>query len=328
MVALDVCLYILSALGGLVVGSFLNVCIYRLPRGEFFSKSRSFCPNCKSPIKAYDNIPVLSYIILRGKCRSCGERISPRYPLVELLTCALWVGNYAAFGLDGMTIIYDITVAVLIVAAFVDLDTFEIPDSGIVTLLILGAVTFAPFGGVSWQDKLIGCVCVSVPMLIVCLFGGMGFGDVKLYFVLGLLLGWKKILVVFLLSVVLGAAVSVVYLVIKRRKAAADDSIENSGEQDEERCSVDFSDAGRADDAKVVAVGEEREETFAEDKSEEGQASAVGEVSDVSDEDDDPLPKSKKGSVVPFGPFIALATVVTLYVGDALISIYARLLGL
>lgn len=328
MVALDVCLYILSALGGLVVGSFLNVCIYRLPRGEFFSKSRSFCPNCKSPIKAYDNIPVLSYIILRGKCRSCGERISPRYPLVELLTCALWVGNYAAFGLDGMTIVYDITVAVLIVAAFVDLDTFEIPDSGIVTLLILGAVTFAPFGGVSWQDKLIGCVCVSVPMLIVCLFGGMGFGDVKLYFVLGLLLGWKKILVVFLLSVVLGAAVSVVYLVIKRRKAAADDSIENSGEQDEERCSVDFSDAGRADDAKVVAVGEEREETFAEDKSEEGQASAVGEVSDVSDEDDDPLPKSKKGSVVPFGPFIALATVVTLYVGDALISIYARLLGL
>lgn len=328
MVALDVCLYILSALGGLVVGSFLNVCIYRLPRGEFFSKSRSFCPNCKSPIKAYDNIPVLSYIILRGKCRSCGERISPRYPLVELLTCALWVGNYAAFGLDGMTIVYDITVAVLIVAAFVDLDTFEIPDSGIVTLLILGAVTFAPFGGVSWQDKLIGCVCVSVPMLIVCLFGGMGFGDVKLYFVLGLLLGWKKILVVFLLSVVLGAAVSVVYLVIKRRKAAADESIENSGEQDEECCSVDFFDAGRADDAKVVAVGEEREETFAEDKSEEGQASAVGEVSDVSDEDDDPLPKSKKGSVVPFGPFIALATVVTLYVGDALISIYARLLGL
>lgn len=328
MVALDVCLYILSALGGLVVGSFLNVCIYRLPRGEFFSKSRSFCPNCKSPIKGYDNIPVLSYIILRGKCRSCGERISPRYPLVELLTCALWVGNYAAFGLDGMTIVYDITVAVLIVAAFVDLDTFEIPDSGIVTLLILGAVTFAPFGGVSWQDKLIGCVCVSVPMLIVCLLGGMGFGDVKLYFVLGLLLGWKKILVVFLLSVVLGAAVSVVYLAIKRRKAAADDSIENSGEQDEECCSVDFSDAGRADDAKVVAVGEEREETFAEDKSEEGQASAVGEVSDVSDEDDDPLPKSKKGSVVPFGPFIALATVVTLYVGDALISIYARLLGL
>ena len=328
MVALDVCLYILSALGGLVVGSFLNVCIYRLPRGEFFSKSRSFCPNCKSPIKAYDNIPVLSYIILRGKCRSCGERISPRYPLVELLTCALWVGNYAAFGLDGMTIVYDITVAVLIVAAFVDLDTFEIPDSGIVTLLILGAVTFAPFGGVSWQDKLIGCVCVSVPMLIVCLFGGMGFGDVKLYFVLGLLLGWKKILVVFLLSVVLGAAVSVVYLVIKRRKAAADDSIENSGEQDEERCSVDFSDAGRADDEKVVAVVEKREQTFAEDKSEEGQASAVGEVSDVSDEDDDPLPKSKKGSVVPFGPFIALATVVTLYVGDALISIYARLLGL
>ena len=211
-VALDVTLYILSALAGLAVGSFLNVCIYRLPRGKFFSKSRSYCPKCGAQIKAYDNIPLFSYIILRGKCRNCKERISPRYPFVEALTCALWVGNYAAFGLGGMTIVWDIAVAVLIVAAFVDLDTFEIPDSGIITLLVLGLITFAPFGGVSWQDKLIGCVCVSVPMLIVCLFGGMGFGDVKLYFVLGLLLGWKKILIVFLLSVVLGDIESVGYL--------------------------------------------------------------------------------------------------------------------
>lgn len=211
--ALNVTLYIFSALAGLAVGSFLNVCIYRLPRGEFFSRSRSYCPKCGAQIKAYDNIPLFSYIVLRGRCRNCKERISPRYPLVELLTCALWVGNYAAFGMDGLTLVWDIAVSVLIVAAFVDLDTFEIPDSGIVVLLILGLVTFAPFGGVSWQDKLIGCVCVSVPMLIVCLFGGMGFGDVKLYFVLGLLLGWKKILLVFLLSAVLGAVVSVAVLV-------------------------------------------------------------------------------------------------------------------
>lgn len=383
MVALDVCLYILSALCGLVVGSFLNVCIYRLPRGEFFSKSRSFCPNCKAPIKAYDNIPVLSYIILRGKCRNCGQRISPRYPLVELLTCALWVGNYAAFGVDGMTIVYDITVAVLIVAAFVDLDTFEIPDSGIITLLVLGAVTFAPFGGVSWQDKLIGCVCVSVPMLIVCLFGGMGFGDVKLYFVLGLLLGWQKILVVFLLSVVSGAVVSVAYLLVKRRKGDCDGecaeelpegesgktpSDETSGAVAEDKAEAaegeelggkaagaqsvaavtdgasEDSDivGGSADDAEAAHVApvvpfvseEEREKAV---PAEEGSASEDGEgcvgspregASEDADDSDDPLPMSKRGKVIPFGPFIALATVVTLYGGDALISIYARLLGL
>ena len=349
-------------------GQFSQRCIYRLPRGEFFSKNRSFCPNCKAPIKAYDNIPVLSYIILRGKCRSCGERISPRYPLVELLTCALWVGNYAAFGLDGMTIVYDITVAVLIVAAFVDLDTFEIPDSGIITLLILGAITFAPFGGVSWQDKLIGCVCVSVPMLIVCLFGGMGFGDVKLYFVLGLLLGWKKILVVFLLSVVSGAVVSVAYLLVKRRKgdcdgeraeelpegesgerqsdgaptltaeskseAAAATPADDGTADDTSSCaSAACEDGVRTDDGKSLAevkdnVPDDSAATLVEGvHTDDGKS--LAEVKDnVPDDYDDPLPKSKKGRVVPFGPFIALATVVTLYGGDALISIYARLLGL
>lgn len=355
--ALDVCLYILSALCGLVAGSFLNVCIYRLPRGEFFSKNRSFCPNCKAPIKAYDNIPVLSYLILRGKCRSCGQRISPRYPFVELLTCALWVGNYAAFGLDGMTVVFDITVAVLIVAAFVDLDTFEIPDSGIITLLVLGAITFAPFGGVSWQDKLIGCVCVSVPMLIVCLFGGMGFGDVKLYFVLGLLLGWQKILVVFLLSVVSGAVVSVVYLLIKRRKDEGADGETEDGEKDEESerapvaqedgqlvgnrlCSTESDEScteeecgltqsvddgsSESDCAATCATGCKKsgDGTSSDDGAEE--ESGAGNEED----DDDPLSRKKKGRVIPFGPFIALATVVTLYGGDALISVYARLLGL
>ena len=85
MAALDITFYVLSALAGLCIGSFLNVCIYRLPRGKFFSKARSFCPKCGEAIKAYDNIPLLSYVILRGKCRSCGERISPRYPLVAAI---------------------------------------------------------------------------------------------------------------------------------------------------------------------------------------------------------------------------------------------------
>lgn len=200
MDALKVTLYVFSALAGLAIGSFLNVCIYRLPRGEFFSRARSYCPRCGAAIKAYDNIPLVSYIVLRGKCRNCGGRISFRYPLVEALTCALFVGNYAAFGTHGLTLVFDVAACALVTASFIDLDTMEIPDSAVLVLLALGLITFAPFGGVSWQDKLIGCACVSVPMFLLALFGGMGLGDVKLYFVLGLLLGWQKVLVVFFVS--------------------------------------------------------------------------------------------------------------------------------
>lgn len=310
--ALNVTLYIFSALAGLAVGSFLNVCIYRLPRGEFFSRSRSYCPKCGAQIKAYDNIPLFSYIVLRGRCRNCKERISPRYPLVELLTCALWVGNYAAFGMDGLTLVWDIAVSVLVVAAFVDLDTFEIPDSGIVILLILGLVTFAPFGGVSWQDKLIGCVCVSVPMLIVCLFGGMGFGDVKLYFVLGLLLGWKKILLVFLVSAVLGAVVSVAVLVKKRVGKRGKNITETRD--------------GDAELAEYTSGSESFGES-ARDGEREGDDDDAGESNEDGAEESDVVP-GKKGHEIPFGPFIAIATLVALYGGDAVISMYARILGL
>lgn len=337
-VALDVTLYILSALAGLAVGSFLNVCIYRLPRGEFFSKSRSYCPKCGAQIKAYDNIPLFSYIILRGKCRNCKERISPRYPFVEALTCALWVGNYAAFGLDGMTIVWDIAVAVLIVAAFVDLDTFEIPDSGIITLLVLGLITFAPFGGVSWQDKLIGCVCVSVPMLIVCLFGGMGFGDVKLYFVLGLLLGWKKILIVFLLSVVLGAVVSVSYLIVcRRRESRAGDSTDENEENPTkensatEHATLENENAENAmADKKVCTAETAAEESVSADLSvvAEQTSEDCGGTSCDCDAESSKKEEETRGHMIPFGPFIAIATAVTIYCGDAIIAFYSNILGI
>ena len=286
MAALDITFYVLSALAGLCIGSFLNVCIYRLPRGKFFSKTRSFCPKCGEAIKAYDNIPLLSYVILRGKCRSCGERISPRYPLVEAMTCALFVGNYAMFGMHGLTLVWDVAACALITASFIDLDTMEIPDSAVLVLLALGLVTFAPFGGMGWEDKLIGCACVSVPMFLLAMFGGMGLGDVKLYFVLGLMLGWQKVLIVFVVSVVLGAAVSVIVTAVKKRRG-------------EEEFDLSEEEYRRLPRGAVCAEGET------------------------------PLPPKKmRFHVVPFGPFIALATVVAIFGGDALIAFYAGLLGI
>ena len=360
--ALDITLYILSALTGLAIGSFLNVCIYRLPRGEFFSRARSYCPKCSAPIRARDNIPLISYIVLRGKCRSCGQPISPRYPVVEALTAALFIANFAYFGVHPLTIVWDIAVCALITAAFIDLDTFEIPDSAILVLLVLGAVTFAPFGGVSWQDKLIGCACVSVPMLIVCLLGGMGFGDVKLYFVLGLLLGWQKTLVLFLFSAVLGAAGSLIVMAVRKRKAASEgeDAADNIPESstDPDMVTDESTDPDRATDGSTdpdavpedatsfdIVRGEttdidpsarnvtKTEQTHEEDTpSDKNRGKArifFKRRGEEGEEREDAFTRAaKRGSAVPFGPFIALATVVALYGGDAIISFYARILGL
>ena len=350
--ALDITLYILSALTGLAIGSFLNVCIYRLPRGEFFSRARSYCPKCSAPIRARDNIPLISYIVLRGKCRSCGQPISPRYPVVEALTAALFIANFAYFGVHPLTIVWDIAVCALITAAFIDLDTFEIPDSAILVLLVLGAVTFAPFGGVSWQDKLIGCACVSVPMLIVCLLGGMGFGDVKLYFVLGLLLGWQKTLVLFLFSAVLGAAGSLIVMAVRKRKAAsegedaADNFPQNATAPDREADQTTGSDAisedttnsdmmrGETTDIDASARNAAKTEQTPEEDTPSDKNRGKARIffkkrGEEGEEREDAFTRAaKRGSAVPFGPFIALATVVALYGGDAIISFYARILGL
>ena len=360
--ALDITLYILSALTGLAIGSFLNVCIYRLPRGEFFSRARSYCPKCSAPIRARDNIPLISYIVLRGKCRSCGQPISPRYPVVEALTAALFIANFAYFGVHPLTIVWDIAVCALITAAFIDLDTFEIPDSAVLVLLVLGAVTFAPFGGVSWQDKLIGCACVSVPMLIVCLLGGMGFGDVKLYFVLGLLLGWQKTLVLFLFSAVLGAAGSLIVMAVRKRKAASEgeDAADNIPESstDPDIVTDESTDHDRVTDESTdpYAISEDTTNSDmmrGETTDIDALARNVAKIEQTSEEDisscknrgkariffkrrgeegeerEDAFTRAaKRGSAVPFGPFIALATVVALYGGDAIISFYARILGL
>ena len=380
--ALDITLYILSALTGLAIGSFLNVCIYRLPRGEFFSRARSYCPKCSAPIRARDNIPLISYIVLRGKCRSCGQPISPRYPVVEALTAALFIANFAYFGVHPLTIVWDIAVCALITAAFIDLDTFEIPDSAILVLLVLGAVTFAPFGGVSWQDKLIGCACVSVPMLIVCLLGGMGFGDVKLYFALGLLLGWQKTLVLFLFSAVLGAAGSLIVVAVRKRKAGSgeEDAADNIPESstDPDMVTEETTDHDRATDGSTDPDAISEDTTNSDIVRDEATGSAAisedttnsdimrDEATDIDalarnaakieqtpeedtsscknrgkariffkkrgeegEEREDAFTRAaKRGSAVPFGPFIALATVVALYGGDAIISFYARILGL
>jgi leader peptidase (prepilin peptidase)/N-methyltransferase len=176
---------------GAVFGSFLNVVAYRLPRQESLIAPASHCPRCGTPVKPYDNVPILSYLLLHGRCRSCSEPISPRYPLVEALTAALCVGAVLAHG-SAAGIALGVTLVLLVVpAALIDLEHRIIPNrltaAGAVLALVIG-LALDPSGE---PERLIAGAAAGGFLLLAALAypGGMGMGDVKLAAVMGLFLG-------------------------------------------------------------------------------------------------------------------------------------------
>lgn len=208
---------------GLLIGSFLNVCICRIPKDESISFPGSHCTSCGKSLKPVDLIPVLSYAFLRGKCRYCGTQISMVYPIVELLNAFLYALLFSSYGLTPALAAYSLLCSVLIVATFIDLKHQIIPDRLIVILLIAG-VGFALYQN-GFRELLgngIGLVLGGgIFLLIAVLTGGaMGGGDIKLMAALGLWFGWKTILLLSLLAFVIGALVSVVLMAlgIKSRK--------------------------------------------------------------------------------------------------------------
>jgi leader peptidase (prepilin peptidase)/N-methyltransferase len=185
---------------GLVIGSFLNVCIHRLPAGRSVVHPRSSCPGCGHLIRGYDNIPVLSYLILRGRCRDCGTRISPRYPLVELLSGGFAAMTAARFGAGWEGLIMFALVASFLVITFIDLDHRIIPD--VISLPGIGlglAASFLP-GMLTPVDSLIGLLAGGGSLFLVA-WGyelithreGMGGGDIKLLAMIGAFMGWKGV---------------------------------------------------------------------------------------------------------------------------------------
>lgn len=210
---------LMSFILGVIIGSFLNVCIYRIPKGESVARGRSHCTNCGKTLGATELIPVISYLFLRGKCKSCKVRISPRYALVELLCGCVFTLAYAAFGVSARGIITALFYAVLIVVSFIDLDTMEIPNGAHIIIIALSVASVLLVPEISIIDRLIGLVCVSVPFLLISLFtGGFGGGDIKLLAVSGLLLGWKGVLTGALIAIVVGACVGVAYKLITHKR--------------------------------------------------------------------------------------------------------------
>jgi leader peptidase (prepilin peptidase)/N-methyltransferase len=217
---------VVVGLFGLMIGSFLNVVIWRVPRGESVVRPGSHCPGCGQPITARDNVPVLSWLLLRGRCRHCGNRISVRYPLVELATAGLFAGFAAYFGIHAVLPAYLYLAAVGVALTMIDLDVQRLPDVitlpsypvGLALLGIAAAVDSEPH---SYLRAILGmAVLFGFYGLVWFLYpAGMGLGDVKLAGVLGLYLGWLgwgQLVVGAFAAYAVGAVVSIGIVVFAR----------------------------------------------------------------------------------------------------------------
>lgn len=205
-------LYIIIFLYGIVIGSFLNVCIFRIPKQENIVKIRSHCMNCGYQLKWYDLVPVFSYLCLGGKCRSCKQKISVQYPLVELLNGVLYCIVFAVYGISVEALLYALLTSALITLSVIDFRTYEIPVGINIFILTLGLIRIVT-DYADWLDYAVGFFLVSGFLYIVHLVTrgrGIGGGDIKLMAVSGLLLGWKQILLAFVLGCIIGSVIHIV----------------------------------------------------------------------------------------------------------------------
>lgn len=252
---LDWYIFGLVALFGLAIGSFLNVLIYRLPRDKNTVRERSACPHCGHSIPLYWNIPLLSYIMLRGRCRWCRGPISPRYPSVELITALLFVLFLYRDGLTARLIVDWFLSAVLITIFFIDWEFQIIPDKITLPGIVIGLLASVFVTPPGFVDALIGMVVGAGTLLLVAYVGqwlfkkeAMGGGDIKMAAMMGAFVGWQKILLIFFGGALVGMAVSLVWMAVS--------------------------------------------------------------------------PKIRRERIIPFGPFLALAAIIVIIYGDAIIRYY------
>lgn len=221
---------IIAFILGSCVGSFLNVCIWRLPRNKSIVTPRSYCPYCQASIKGYDNIPLISYLLLKGRCRDCGKRISPRYFIVELLTGAIFALFYFNYYSHlGKLSIYLFLASALVAITFIDFEHKLIPDRitypGIVIGLLASLVIkhqspliFSHIPGLdSLIDSSLGLLAGGGILWAIAILskGGMGGGDIKLGAMIGSFLGWQDTLLTLLLAFFVGAVVGIILMLLK-----------------------------------------------------------------------------------------------------------------
>ena len=294
---LDTYFGILSFVMGGMIGSFLNVCIYRLPRNESIVHPRSRCPKCGKAIAWYDNVPILSWVVLGGRCRHCRQVISWQYALVEGLTGALFVCVYWRFGATAASPIYMVLMAGLVLVTFVDLSDWTIPNEVTFPGIPLGIACsvlgmFYPASGLLVTDvfdALIGAVCGGAVLyfldkiaLVAFKKRGMGMGDVKLMAMLGAFLGWKSVIFILTVASLLGSVFGLAMIVIGRRGAAEVTKAEGGEEKKGEATGHE-----ELDVATLTAPG---------------------------------------AHYLPFGPYLVVAGILFVFFGEQLIGLYLGLI--
>ena len=208
---------------GLCIGSFLNVCIYRLPASKsIVNPSRSVCPSCNQPIRYYDNIPIFSYLWLKGRCRHCSTRIPVRYAVVEVMTGGVAVAVLLAFGLTLEGLIYFAFISALIVITYIDIDHKIIPD--IITLpgIPIGLIASFALPAVGFKDAIVGLLAGGGSLWLVAWIyylltrkDGMGGGDIKLLAMMGTIIGLKGVIFTIFMSSAVGTLVGITLMIVK-----------------------------------------------------------------------------------------------------------------
>jgi leader peptidase (prepilin peptidase)/N-methyltransferase len=311
-------IYIVVFIGGLCAGSYMNVLIYRLPRGINTVKGRSFCPDCGHTLHWYDLFPLFSFIFLGGRCRYCRAPISPRYAAIELLNALLWVAYAHKFMLNPITMAaHFIFGSALICIIFIDAKHMLIFDRFNVAIALAGVMIAAdkyiyenlqhhhePFPqDVTVIDRLIGAVCISGLFYLIALLSRgryMGGGDIKLTAAAGLVLGWKNMLGVLVIASFAGSVCSLTLMAIDKlragRESAGNTPAENPGTSDTESAVL---------------------------KSDSGQDGGL----EADSGQDDGEPDMPAGHVVPFGPYLAGAMILMSFYGNEIIGLYLKLCG-
>lgn len=216
---MDIILPIFIFTVGAAIGSFSNVCIYRLPKKLSVISPSSQCPNCGKSISPFDNIPIISFLILRGRCRYCQSPISWRYPIVELITGLIFLSLYLNFRISPQFFIYALLCTSLIIIAFIDLEYKIIPD--VITLpgIIIGLTLSLTIPHITLINSIKGFLLGGVLFYIIAILsrGGMGGGDIKLIAMVGSFLGWKNVLLTIFLGSLFGSIVGIVLIILKKK---------------------------------------------------------------------------------------------------------------
>ena len=306
---------VISLVMGLLVGSFCNVCVGRWPHGESVVSPRSRCPKCMNAIAWFDNIPLLSWIILGAKCRHCKAPISWQYPLVEALTGVLFVCVYLRFGMTFASPVYMLFAAALVVVTFQDLADWTIPDEiskpgipiGLALAVVVSLVGVDSFVVNHPFDSLGGIVLgggilylLDRGTVLILKKPGMGMGDVKLLAMMGAFIGWKGVLGALMAASFVGSAVGLLVMLYFSMK----------GESEVES----------ADAAKESAAGTVEKDGAAESETEKADAEG--------DEEDDFDGITLDHRYLPFGPYLALGGLLYLFFGPQVLHWYLASMGL